>query len=92
MAPFGTGNMRPVFLTKSVRDTGYGKSVGTNGDHLKLKVTDEHKSQIDAIGFNLGNKESLIKPPSKFDIVYILDENEWQGVKSLQLKLKDLKS
>lgn len=92
MAPFGTGNMRPVFLTKSVRDTGYGKSVGTNGDHLKLKVTDEHKSQIDAIGFNLGNKESLIKPPSKFDIVYILDKNEWQGVKSLQLKLKDLKS
>ena len=41
-----------------------------------------------AIGFNLGNKMALVK--NDFNIVYALDENEWNGHKSVQLLLKDI--
>jgi single-stranded-DNA-specific exonuclease len=93
MEPFGPSNMRPVFMTEKVIDTGYGKCVGQDEDHLKIKVTKNNKSKIafDAIGFSLGSKCDLITEGKKFDIAYSLDINEWQGVKTLQLRLRDLK-
>ena len=90
MGPFGPNNMRPVFKTNSVRDNGYGKKVGADQTHLKLNVFQgDNKKTINAIGFNLGDKLEVVK--NDFDIVYALDENEWNGVKSIQLLLKDLK-
>ncbi len=92
-APHGPGNMSPVFLTKNLKDTGYGKCVGGDDLHLKCRVKQSHSSvSIDAIGFNLGNKCELITDKKKFNAVYSLDENEWNGNVSLQLKLKDLGS
>ena len=89
MAPFGPMNMKPVFKTTSVRDNGYGKQVGADKTHLKLNIISGADSKTyNAIGFNLGNKISLVK--NDFDIAYSLDENEWNGVKSVQLLLKDL--
>lgn len=90
-APFGPGNMRPVFMTNGVQDTGYGKGVGEAERHLKLTLTQKMAQSIGAIGFNLGEKLPLIKDKRAFDVVFSLDENEWQGKISLQLKLKDLK-
>lgn len=94
MAPYGPGNMRPVFMTEKVVDTGYGKCVGKTEDHLKIKVVKKQgdRNAIDAIGFNLGNKSELVKEGNKFDIAYTIDENEWNGNVSLQLMLKDIKS
>ncbi len=94
MAPYGPGNMRPVFMTEKVVDTGYGKCVGKTEDHLKIKVVKKQKDRngIDAIGFNLGNKSEIIKNENAFDIAYTIDENEWNGNVSLQLMLKDLKT
>ncbi len=94
MGPFGPGNMRPVFMTSKVMDSGYGKCVGKDEDHLKLKIVSSSKSKngIDAIGFNLGNKQEFIKTEQKFDIAYVLDQNVWQGNTTLQLRLKDLKA
>lgn len=94
-APFGPGNMHPTFMTKNVRDTGYGKCVGQDNAHLKLAVQPNNvpksdKRGIGAIGFNLGNKCELTTDRKTFDIVYSIDENEWNGNVSLQLKLKDL--
>lgn len=93
MAPYGPGNMTPVFMTAKVIDTGYGKCVGTDDAHLKLKVRHQHKEKpaFDAIGFNLGERKHLIEKSNPIDIAYSLDINEWQGVKSIQLKLRDLK-
>ncbi len=93
MAPHGPENMRPVFMTEKVVDTGYGKCVGTDDVHLKMAVSTNSKARkgIDAIGFNLGNKKDLILNKKTFDIAYTLDLNEWQGVKSIQLMLKDIK-
>jgi len=90
MAPFGPMNMKPTFTSTCVRDNGYGKKVGKEQTHLKLNVFQgDNKKTYNAIGFNLGDKMEFVE--NEFDIVYSLDENEWNGFKSVQLLLKDLK-
>ncbi len=90
-APFGPGNMTPVFMTENIKDTGYAKGVGENGAHLKFSVTQNGSTPISGIGFNLGDKLPAINNGNPFDAVFSIDENEWQGRASLQLKLKDIK-
>jgi single-stranded-DNA-specific exonuclease len=90
-APFGPGNMTPVFLSKNLKDCGFGKCVGGEDLHLKCRLKQGNKpASIDAIGFNLGPKLNIIKPDNSFKAVYTIDENEWNGDISLQLKLKDI--
>ena len=90
MGPFGPQNMKPVFSTTSVRDNGYGKTVGEDKSHLKLNIIyGADKKTYNAIGFGLGDKMKFIQ--NNFDIAYSLDENEWNGRTSLQLLLKDIK-
>jgi single-stranded-DNA-specific exonuclease len=89
MAPFGPQNMRPVFKTTAVRDNGYGKQVGADKSHLKLSVIQgSDRKTYNAIGFGLGHKISEIH--NDFNIAFSLDENEWNGIKSIQLLLKDI--
>ncbi|WP_456438877.1 single-stranded-DNA-specific exonuclease RecJ [Psychroserpens sp.] len=89
-APFGPGNMTPIFMTENLRDTGYGKCVGEYDKHLRLTVKQgQHK--IVGIAFNLGNRLSLIKDKKSFKATYSIDENHWQGKVSLQLKIRDIK-
>ncbi|MCX2678952.1 single-stranded-DNA-specific exonuclease RecJ [Galbibacter sp. EGI 63066] len=90
-APFGPGNMTPVFMTQNLQDTGYGKTVGKENDHLKLTVTQNNSPKIGAIGFNLGNKIEKAANRKPFSAVYSIDENEWNGKTNLQLKLRDIK-
>jgi len=91
MAPFGPQNMKPIFKTSSVRDNGYAKKVGADESHLKLNIVyGADRKTYNAIGFGLGEKMSLVQ--NDFDIAYSLDENEWNGFKSIQLLLKDIKS
>ncbi|MEP0211626.1 MAG: single-stranded-DNA-specific exonuclease RecJ [Cellulophaga sp.] len=91
MEPFGPGNMSPVFMAENLQDTGYAKGVGQEEAHLKLAAVQNGSSQIGAIGFNLGDKLSLVQNKKPFSAVFSLDENEWQGVVSLQLKLRDIR-
>ncbi len=88
-APFGPGNMTPVFMTEGLKDTGYGKCVGADDKHLKCKVQ-KNGIAVDAIGFSLGSKQDLISTGQQFKAAYTIDENEWNGKVSLQLKLKDI--
>ncbi len=90
-APFGPGNMTPVFMTQSLKDTGYGKCVGEDDKHLRVTVTQNGANKIVGIGFNLGQKFEVIQNRKPFKAVYTIDENNWQGNVSLQLKLKDVK-
>jgi single-stranded-DNA-specific exonuclease len=89
--PFGPLNMTPVFLTKNVQDTGYAKKIGGDETHLKLSLKQKSSESYSAIGFGLANKIELAKDKKPFDAVYCIDENEWNGNVSIQLRLKDIR-
>ncbi len=88
MEPFGPENMRPVFIAKIVTDFGYSKIV--KEQHIRF-VLKQNNVTLSGIGFNIAEKFSLIKPNQPIDIVFTIDENEWNGDKSVQLKMIDLK-
>ena len=90
-APFGPQNLSPVFMTSEVYDTGYGKCVGEDQTHLRVTLTQKRTPKIVGIGFGLGAQLPIITSKNAFKTVYSIDENEWNGRVSLQLKLKDLK-
>ncbi|AXP80718.1 Single-stranded-DNA-specific exonuclease RecJ [Mariniflexile rhizosphaerae] len=90
-APFGPNNMTPVFMTDNLVDTGYGKCVGEDKTHLRITVAQPQSKSLVAIGFGMGDKFDLISNKRIFKAVYSVDENEWQGNVSLQLKLRDIK-
>ena len=89
--PFGPQNMTPVFMAKGVKDTGYGKTIGQNDEHLKLFVKQNNSEGFGVIGFGLGNKLDLTKNQNPFDIAFCIDENEFNGNVTVQLRLKDLR-
>lgn len=90
-APFGPGNMTPVFMAENLKDTGYAKGVGDENKHLKLAVTQGGSGPVGAIGFNLGSKLPVVQNGKPFSAVFSLEENEWNGLVSLQLKVRDLR-
>ncbi len=90
--PFGPQNMTPVFLTKNVKDTGYGKPIGKEDEHIRLFVKQNHSAGVAAIGFNLGPKLDITSHQKTFQAVYCIDENEWNGTVTTQLRLKDIKA
>ena len=91
-APFGPSNKQPVFLSENLKDTGYCKTVGEDDKHLKLSLKQGNSDVFKAIAFGLGDKLSLIKNKTQFSAVFNIGENNWNGVKSIQLKLLDIKS
>ena len=93
MSPFGPHNMRPTFLTRGVIDTGSARIVGE--DHLKLSIagsTDPKARRFDAIAFRQGKWMEHIKRGEPISILYTIESNEWQGRRSLQLNIKDIKA
>ena len=91
LAPFGPGNMRPVFMSDGVRDNGYGNCVGENKDHLRVQLMQDGNGPFAGIGFGLGDKLDIIKGDKPFKIAYAIGENHWNGVTNLQLDIKDIK-
>ena len=90
-APFGPANQKPVFRFNQVKDTGFAKKVGKEGDHLKCHLF-QHKdgNRFDAIGFGLGDQlETLTNYP--VDIIASIEENEWNGAIKTQLNIKSLR-
>ena len=90
-APFGPGNMTPVFMTQHLQDTGWSKKVGENEDHLRVVIKQGNSPNFTGIGFGMGDKYALIKDKKPFKAVYSLDENTWNGTTSIQLRLRDVK-
>lgn len=93
-APFGPGNMSPVFQTENVIDTGYAKLVGKKEPkHLKFSVVhpDRTGNPVPAIAFNQGHHLERIEEGSPFKICYHIDENTWLGSTTLQLRVLDIK-
>ncbi|GHC43914.1 single-stranded-DNA-specific exonuclease RecJ [Ulvibacter litoralis] len=89
-APFGPGNMTPVFMSRNLKDTGWGKCVGDEKSHLRITVQQDNSPQFACIGFGMGDKLAIATGAEPFKAAYVIDENEWQGTISLQLRLKDI--
>ncbi|HRZ41772.1 MAG TPA: single-stranded-DNA-specific exonuclease RecJ [Bacteroidales bacterium] len=89
-APFGPGNMTPVFMTDEVIDKGFVRIVGNN--HLKLDIIDPDRlgPVFPAIAFQQGEKKNDIQKEIPFSICYQIEENEWNGNVTLQLNIKDI--
>jgi len=88
MAPFGPGNLNPVFSTKSV--SLYGEIKVLAEKHLKFTVQQDG-SKVEAIGFNMIEFKEKLTSAKKFHVAYHMEENEFRGHKSLQIVLKDIK-
>jgi single-stranded-DNA-specific exonuclease len=102
-APFGPGNMAPVFRTNNVIDSGYARIVGKKQNdhreiddsrkHLKLTLAEANRrsAPFSAIAFQQGQHLQNIVDGLPFDITYHIEENDWNGHNSLQLNIKDIK-
>ncbi len=88
LAPFGPGNMRPVFVSYDLKPYGEITIVGHN--HLKAKFK-QNSIVLDAIGYNLGHfADQINQPGAKVHCAYVLEENKWNGKTTIQMRLKDV--
>ncbi|MFW2478054.1 MAG: single-stranded-DNA-specific exonuclease RecJ [Sediminibacterium sp.] len=88
MEPFGPENLKPVFIARGVTDTGFSKIV--KEQHIRF-VVKQQKISFTGIGFNMAHKFHLLQQQKPLDLVFTLDENEWNGEKNIQLKMIDLR-
>lgn len=88
MEPFGPENMQPLFMVSGVTDSGYSKIV--KDVHIRFSVK-QGNILFNGIGFNLASKFHLLQNGEPVDIVFTLEENEWNNEKHLQLKVLDLR-
>lgn len=88
MEPFGPGNMRPVFISRNVKNTSYSKIV--KEQHIRFVVS-QNGFSITGIGFNMSEKFPVLENSSSMDIVFTIEENDWNDTKNLQLKVIDFR-
>lgn len=89
--PFGPANMRPVFLTRHLYDyKGYSRVV--KDQHLRLVVHQHSGVIIDGIGFGLADKYPIVMQGKPFDVVYTLDENDYNDRVTIQMKIIDVRA
>jgi len=89
MEPFGPDNEPPIFLLRNVTDTAYSKSV--KEDHLRF-VVKQGNHRIAGIGFGLAKKSNLLLSGDPIDLVCHIEENEYQGNITLQIRVLDIRA
>ncbi|MFQ3597387.1 MAG: single-stranded-DNA-specific exonuclease RecJ [Chloroherpetonaceae bacterium] len=88
--PCGPGNMHPLFLTRNVTPAYPPKLL--KEQHLKFAVRDKDGRIFDVIGFGMAHYFEALKESGRtVSLVYSIDENEWNGKTTFQLRLRDLK-
>lgn len=91
LEPFGSENASPVFVSyrAQVRDV---RPVGVEGAHLRIKLFDPSRGRlVEAIAFRQGPRILELSQSRYLDLVYVLEHNEWQGLRTLQLRVLDFR-
>ncbi len=89
LEPFGPDNPHPRFVTRGLINNRYTKRVGKLGEHLKLDLTDRSVA-ITGIAFGKGDLATFIQNGNAVDVCYSLEQNTYNGVTSLQMKVEDI--
>lgn len=98
LAPFGIGNPEPVFASRGVEVLDP-RVIGATKKHLKFRTSSPNTPSspsspntlpLDSIAFNMADLYPQLKPGTPIDLAYTIDMNEWNGKRSLQLKVKDI--
>ncbi len=87
--PFGPANMKPTFLTRNLLDY-QGSSIVVKDQHLRLVARQTNGAIVEGIGFGLADKYEIVQS-GYFDMVYNIEENEYNGNTRLQVKVVDIK-
>ncbi|MDD5429030.1 MAG: single-stranded-DNA-specific exonuclease RecJ [Candidatus Omnitrophica bacterium] len=87
LAPFGAENPKPVLSSRNVCIKDGPRLIGKSG--FKIWVTD-NRVTCEAITFKKNNFD-MPKTGSGVDLAYVPSVNNWQGVRSIQLELKDIR-
>lgn len=88
MEPYGPENMRPVFIVRNVTDSGNSKLI--KDQHIKFCLK-QNNCSFKGIGFNMAEKFHFIESKKPLDVVFTIEENEWNEQKTLQLKVIDFR-
>ncbi len=86
MEPFGPENLRPVFIVRNVADTGYSRVL--KEQHVRFSLR-QGNFNFTGIGFNMVDRFDLLQSKQPMDVVFKIDENEWNGEKNLQIRVLD---
>jgi single-stranded-DNA-specific exonuclease len=90
MRPFGPHNMHPVFVSEQV--TIKSPPLIMKERHAKLYLYEHNNSQVyEAVGWGMAEQALKIPLNSPFSIAYAIEENNYQGNKTIQLNIKDIK-
>ena len=89
MAPFGPGNSVPIFKTNNVKAQNTARVL--KDKHLKLQLSGNTRHSFDAIGFGLAEHYHTVSNGNIFNACYSIEENNYNGRISVQLRLRDIK-
>jgi single-stranded-DNA-specific exonuclease len=90
MEPFGPNNLKPIFCSRDCICTSQTRAVGNENKHLQLFIKSKNKI-YKGIAFGKGDLANKIKESKGFDILYSIENNDWNGNDKLQLVIVDLK-
>ncbi|MFN2234334.1 MAG: single-stranded-DNA-specific exonuclease RecJ [Anaerolineales bacterium] len=88
MQPTGYGNPQALFVSRNLKATRY-RTVGKDNSHLKISVTDGYTT-FDGIAFRFGEWANHM--PQRIDLLYHFELNEFNGRKTLQLNIQDIRA
>jgi single-stranded-DNA-specific exonuclease len=88
MEPFGPDNSKPVWMAKGVRNNGWSKIV--KNQHIKFSLV-QGNIIFSGIGFGMAAKFPLLEQNIPLDVIFTLEENDWNGNKHLQLRVMDIR-
>jgi single-stranded-DNA-specific exonuclease len=91
LEPFGAGNPRPLFLTRSLRLLSEPRVM--KDKHLKMRVAGKDGRPLEAVWWDgLGNMEQTLSANARIELAYTIEPNTWQGETRLQLCVKDVRA
>jgi single-stranded-DNA-specific exonuclease len=89
LSPFGPANPQPIFVARELDVIGEPRIL--KGKHLKFRV-EQDGTALDAIGWNLAQRHTIgVNSDRKLSLAFLLSSNVYQGIRALQLVVKDLK-